>query len=78
MSDNQTDPVIEHLRERRNLLKEEIRDSRSRLDEIEGLIVTLEDGRSRVNRKRKGIIGTPPATQPEPDDDSVSLDEVHG
>ena len=77
MSDNQTDPVIEHLRERRAELNREIDDRAAAMAELDRLITTLSDGRHRLAKRRKSN-SAPPTTQPEVYDDSVSLDEVHG
>ena len=54
MSDTNTDdPVILHLRERKEFLENVIADSTARLEEINGLLKTLGDGRTRVRRKQK-------------------------
>jgi hypothetical protein len=72
------DPMLDHLRARQRELEQEIRDRQAVLTEIDRLIIVATDGRSRVNRKRRGTNSAPPATQPEPYDDSVSLDEARG
>jgi hypothetical protein len=74
------DPLLGHLRARQRELEQEIRDRQAVLTEIDRLIIVATDGRSRVNRKRRGT-GTnsaPPATQPGGYDDSVSIDDVRG
>jgi hypothetical protein len=77
MSDTTEDPVLLHLRQRKAQLQREQLAIDGRIAEVSDLILKLEDGRSSVNRKRRAN-SAPPATQPGPYDDSVSLDEVRG
>ncbi len=56
MSDSNDDPVIQHLRERKVELEARIIDATARLGEIDGLLTTLSDGRTRVRRKLKGEV----------------------
>ncbi len=56
MSDSNDDPVIQHLRDRKAALEQTITDSRARLEEVQMLIKTLSDGRTRVRRKMTGDV----------------------
>jgi hypothetical protein len=81
-----TDPLVIYLRERIAQLDAEIAERQAYRAEAERTLAAATDGRSRVNRKRRltgadrinVLEGRPPATQPEPYDDSVSLDEAQG
>ena len=54
MSDNSIeDPVLQHLRERKRELEDRITDARARLAEVDGLIASLGDGRTRIRRRLK-------------------------
>jgi hypothetical protein len=53
MSDTNDDPVLAHLRERRAALQEMISGALARLDEINSLLTTLGDGRTRVRKRIK-------------------------
>jgi hypothetical protein len=56
MSDNKpndTDPMLEHLLRRRDLLFAEIRERQTRLSEVDEMIEVLTDGRSRVSKQRR-------------------------
>jgi len=54
MSDsNIEDPVLQHLRERKRELEDRITDARARLGEVDGLIASLGDGRTRIRRRLK-------------------------
>ncbi len=53
MSDNADDPVLAHLRARQAELQEVRADATARLAEVELLIATLQDGRTRVRRRLK-------------------------
>ncbi len=54
MSDTpQSDPVLLHLRERKLELEHVVDDATARLAEIDALLATFADGRTRVRRKLK-------------------------
>jgi len=53
MSDSIEDPVLQHLRERKRELEDRITDARARLAEVDGLIASLGDGRTRIRRRLK-------------------------
>lgn len=64
MSDTPTDPFLEHLRERQQQLEGVIAAATIRLEEINGLLATLGDGRTRVRRRLKVDGSTPMAPEP--------------
>jgi|SoimicmetaTmtLMB_FD_contig_31_4171958_length_367_multi_3_in_0_out_0_1 hypothetical protein len=56
MSDAHTDdPVLAHLRERKATLEGVAADTMARLAEIDALLATFADGRTRVRRRLKEI-----------------------
>jgi hypothetical protein len=69
MSDTNTDdPVLLHLRERKRDLEIYAAETAARLAEIDGLITTLGDGRTRVRRRLREVppqlaIPDPPETE---------------
>jgi hypothetical protein len=73
-----TDPMSDYLASRLAQLDVEIAERQAQRAEVERTLAVWTDGRSRVNRKRRGTNSAPPATQPEPYDDSVSLEEARG
>ena len=75
MSDttNSTDPVLEHLRQRKAQLQREQIAIDGRITEITDLILKLEDGRSSISRQRKArTAGNSSAPPPEPDGNSTA------
>jgi hypothetical protein len=73
VSDKPTDadPVIEHLRQRRVELRDQEREIAVRISEIDAIILTLEDGRSRVSKQRRqraagGNSGAADGEKPQP------------
>jgi hypothetical protein len=91
MSDGNTNPTIEQavetLRERHRELSEECDIARERvasltgrIDELRHTIGTLTHLKPKRGRPRgtTNSVAPPPATQPGPYDDSVSLDEAQG
>ena len=61
MSDTNEDPVILHLRERKAALEADVAHATARLMEVEALLMTLADGRTRVRRRLKEV---PPPDAP--------------
>ncbi len=61
MSDTNEDPMLAHLRGRRTELITRRDGILERLAEIDELLSVLADGRSRVRRKMKGEVSTPPS-----------------
>lgn len=55
MSDSTEDAVIQHLRDRERDLTRVIVDATARREEVQMLIATLHDGRTRVRRKLKEV-----------------------
>ena len=55
MSDttNSTDAVLDHLRDRRAALSAEIMHLQARRDEVQELMDTISDGRSKLRRKAR-------------------------
>lgn len=56
MSDSTEDAVIQHLRDRERDLTRVIVDATARREEVQMLIATLHDGRTRVRRKLKDVV----------------------
>jgi hypothetical protein len=68
MSDTNTDdPVLDHLWQRKRDLEISAAETAARLAEIDRLLKTLGDGRTRVRRKQKDAAapGTGTAEQPQ-------------
>lgn len=55
MSDSMDNPLIEHLRERARELQQVRDDATARLEEINGLLATFADGRTRVRRRLAAV-----------------------
>jgi hypothetical protein len=53
MSDTNDDPLAAHLLARRAALAAIITDASARMAEVDGMIATLADGRTRVRRRIK-------------------------
>jgi hypothetical protein len=63
MSDTDTDPVLQHLRDRAAELIGIIENATAKLEEVRALITVLSDGRTRIRRRLREV-PPPPDSAP--------------